>query len=130
MKTARKQIIAFSATIILSASACTTINTDSPPPADFPALVIHEHAVKFGEFWGHCYKYVGWGWRLMGALPSACAEVNFAQNRCDVWYPQDSITADVREHELEHCRGFDHPGDSTIRSAWLSWKASRGNAAQ
>lgn len=112
------------AALTIAAASCTTIDTSAPPPADFPQLAVHEHAVKFGEFWGHCYRYVGWGWRLIGALPSACAEVNFAENRCDVWYPQDSITPDVREHELEHCRGYDHPGSDSIRGAWLAWRGA------
>jgi hypothetical protein len=30
------------------------------------------------------------------------------------------------EHEQAHCRGYDHPGESTMRDAWARWKASGG----
>ena len=114
----------YKALLLASAlSACTTIDTHTPPPVDWPPVVIHEHAVKFGEFWDKCYPAVSWAWRLVGALPSACATVNFAQNRCDIWYPQDSITEDVREHEREHCRGYDHPGSESLHASWAAYKA-------
>ena len=53
----------------------------------------------------------------------ACAVPVFAKRRCLVLLPQyDEM---LIAHERLHCYGFDHIGDSTMRSLWESYKSKR-----
>jgi len=103
--------------------ACTVIDKDVPPPADWPALAIHVHKVKGGELIKECWPAESLFMQLNGALPSGCAWINFARNRCDVYLPS-YVDHDgyALNHELEHCHGYDHYGDSTMHDAWAAWK--------
>lgn len=77
--------------------------------ADWPDLEIHERVAT--EFPAIC--------------PSAaigCAVVNFAAHRCDVYLSSNS-SAWLRDHELQHCRGYDHP-PFALHSAHAAWVAA------
>ena len=108
----------------LLTSACTTIDQHKLPDQDFPTLRIIEHHVDGGKVIDACYKYVPLGWKLLGAVPEGCAEVDFEANTCTIWVRGDYPSKRVLEHERLHCKGYDHPGDDTINKAWLQYKES------
>lgn len=115
---------AAAAVLLIVLSGCSTIDRHTPPPAGWPDLTIYEHRVDGAVMHARCKPYVGF---LM--MPLACAEINFAARRCDVWLTPDS-SAFVREHELLHCAGYDHPGSTQLRDLWQLYSAGAvGTAA-
>lgn len=111
-------------------AGCSTIDQHTEPPADWPDLMPIEHRVSPGEVLTRCYRYVSWPLRLLGSVPFGCAELNFTDHTCTVWYPDDAAGEHVRRHELLHCAGYDHPGESTLRDAWRAYVAGQvGRAA-
>lgn len=113
------------ALLILALAGCTTIDAHRPPPPAWPRLEVFEHRVGAAEMLRRCYRYVSLPMKLMGSIPFACAEVNFAARRCDIWAVFDAEEG-VMEHEREHCAGRDHIGDSTLGDALLAWRAGGG----
>jgi hypothetical protein len=107
---------------VLALAGCATIDMHTAPPRDWPLLTVQEHRVSFGAVFARCYKYVPLGMKLLGSVPLACAEIDFVQQRCDVWMTQ-STDADIREHELLHCAGHDHAGDATLRDLWSVYRS-------
>jgi hypothetical protein len=84
----------------------------------WPVLAVHEHHVPHAEMRERCARYSGFG-----APPLACAEVNFSELRCDVWFSADfPPSTRVREHERMHCAGHDHENDDTLRAALAEWR--------
>ena len=84
-----------------------------PAIEDWPELAVHEHHVPRPRLLEHCKKYAAFG-----SPPVACAEVNFAARRCDIWLNADSPPAAyVLRHERLHCAGHDHEGETTLREA-------------
>ena len=63
--------------------------------------------------------------KLAGSIPFACAEVDLARRRCDIWAIADAEDG-VLEHEREHCAGRDHVGASTLADAMRAWRAGGG----
>lgn len=104
---------------LLLVVGCTIINQHKMPEPDFPALKVVLHEVDGGVVFNACYKYVPLWAKLLGAVPEGCAEVNFEDNTCTVWVRSDYPDKRVREHELLHCKGYDHPGDDAISGAWI-----------
>jgi len=93
-----------------------------PRIEDWPELAVHEHLVPHAELRDRCARYSGFG-----APPLACAEIDFAARRCDLWFSADfPPSAHVRRHERLHCAGHDHENDDTLRAALAEW---RGRAA-
>jgi hypothetical protein len=107
--------IAAAVTVLMG---CTTIDMQRTPPVDFPSLAVRIHAVDGGAVIRACYKYVALGWKLLGAIPEGCAEVDFEESTCTIYLRGDYPSKRVLDHELLHCRGYDHPGESSIRDAW------------
>lgn len=104
-------------------TGCAGMISSNPRPADWPFLAISVHRVPTLEVLKRCGKYLTPTGRLMGlGLVGGCAEVNFAAVRCDIWVPKEVEPA-VIEHEMSHCFGQDHPGDSTLRDAWLAYRS-------
>lgn len=102
-------------------TGCASMISSNPPPADWPKLAVSIHRVSLYEVAKRCGKYLTPSGRLLGlGLVGGCAEVNFAHVRCDIWVPHD-VDPGVLEHEMDHCFGKDHPGDTTLRNAWLAW---------
>ena len=94
--------------LALVTSACTVIGHERV--ADWPALEIVEHYVPEAQMRERCVKYVAFG-----MSPQACAEFNFARNRCDLWFSADfPPTRAMVDHERLHCRGYDHVGMGTM----------------
>lgn len=106
--------------ILLLCAGCTTIG-DTAPPADWPKLEVVVHRVDGIDVIAKCYKYVSLPMKLLGSIPLACSEFNFAANRCDVWVEHEERGA-ILEHELEHCRGYDHAGSHDVADIWQNYK--------
>jgi plasmid maintenance system antidote protein VapI/uncharacterized protein YceK len=120
----RRKVPAWLAALGFLLGGCSTIDTHNAPPRDWPELAIFEHRVDAATMHERCAKYVGF---LM--IPLACAEVNFVARRCDIWLTEHPWPA-VVEHERLHCRGYDHPGDSAMRDAWITYRdGATGSAA-
>lgn len=78
----------------------------------WPALEIFEHRVAHAVMRDRCGRYVG-----AFSSPEACAEFDFAAQRCDVWFSADFPPSQfVIEHEREHCLGFDHAGSTEMQA--------------
>jgi len=74
----------------------------------------------------HCVRYVGFG-----QSPAACAEFDFAQHRCDIWYSADFPPQPfIVEHERMHCRGYEHAGEHHLSEAWHRWQAAQESAVR
>lgn len=119
--------ISISGALLWLLTACATMISHEDPPRDWPSLKITIHYVGFFEVQRRCYKYLSIWAKLSGSLPMQCAEINFAENTCNIWRPSNDTDGD--EHEIEHCRGKDHPGDRTLRDAWANYKATKSFAA-
>jgi hypothetical protein len=89
-----------------------------PKIENWPYLAVHEHHVPHAEMRSRCARFSGFA-----APPLACAEIDFAARRCDIWFSADfPPSARVREHERLHCAGHDHEGDDTLRAALAEWR--------
>ena len=87
----------------------------------WPELAVHEHHVPHAEMRSRCARFSGFG-----APPLACAEINFAERRCDIWFSAERPPAEyVRRHERLHCAGHDHENEDTLRTALAEWRGNR-----
>ena len=92
-----------------------------PAIEDWPELAVHEHHVPRPRLLEHCKQYAAFG-----SPPVACAEVNFAARRCDIWLNADAPPAAyVLRHERLHCAGHDHEGETTLREALARYLAAK-----
>jgi hypothetical protein len=92
-----------------------------PAIEDWPELAVHEHYVPRPRLLERCKKYAAFG-----SPPLACAEVNFAALRCDIWLNAGSPPAAyVLRHERLHCAGHDHEGEATLREALARYRAAK-----
>ena len=89
------------------------------PPPDWPQLTERIVTVDAARLKVHCagIKYEA------GATPVDCAFANFGMKTCTVYVLADM--PDAIAHARGHCRGYDHPGESTMRDGWAKWKSSR-----
>ena len=112
--------------LILLLAGCSTIDTHTAPPRDWPNLRIVEHRVPHNVMRDRCAKYTAWG-----SYPEACAEVNFAAMRCDIWFSADfPPLPEWVEHERLHCSGHGHEGEeNTLAVAWTRYKQHAAGAA-
>lgn len=83
----------------------------------WPALTVVEHRVPHAEMRTRCGVYAP---ALVS--PEACATFNFAEARCDIILSSDFPDERAREHELAHCAGYDHPGESNMEAMLRSSK--------
>ena len=71
------------------------------------------------EMQARCARYVV----RYGASALACAEFNFSEGRCDIWYSRDlGPQAELIRHERLHCAGYDHPGDDAMARMLERWQ--------
>lgn len=109
--------------IVLSllAAGCTTIDYRSGVPADWPTLRVVEQFVPYDEVRAKCGN-PAWFWTIF-----ACMIPDFKAGTCNLYYPEgEPVYGWVRDHELEHCKGYDHPGDDELRELWRKYKAGGG----
>lgn len=70
-----------------------------------------------------CYAAVPFWMKLLGGVSTACAWVDLSKMQCHVYVHEQSDENDpLYVHELEHCEGKDHFGDSTLADHWENWK--------
>lgn len=108
--------------LLLPTSACASMVDTSRIPQDWPKLQVLIREVSDGEVLTRCFKYVSPLGKVLLSVPMACAEVSFLTKTCVIYITKDAAP-EVLEHEMDHCRGGDHPGESTLRDAWSLYKA-------
>jgi hypothetical protein len=87
--------------------------------AGWPQLRIYEHYVSHAEMQTRCARYVA----RYGAQALACAEFNFSEGRCDIWYSRElGATPELVRHERLHCVGYDHRGEDAMAKMLAGWK--------
>lgn len=108
------------AAIAIALQGCATIDTHERVNG-WPNLKMTEHYVPHHVMRDKCVRYAPFG-----MSPEACAEIDFANATCDIYYSADfPPLKSFIEHERLHCDGFSHPGDTTLADAWLAYKARR-----
>ncbi len=102
--------------LILALGACTLINEHKLPPKDWPNLEVTVYETGFSETQEKC------GWSVLGAVLVGpilgCAYINFDKMKCDIYLWVNSVL----DHELLHCKGYDHIGSSRLADYWEQWK--------
>lgn len=111
------------AAMVVALSGCATLIDEHTAPRDWPTLTVKDNVVSGFEVIGRCYKYQQTYMKLLGSIPFACAEINFAELTCNIYRAYDA-SPEILEHEQIHCRGGQHPGDTTLEDAWRAFKAS------
>lgn len=88
----------------------TIMDEHTPPPSDFPRMAIAFEELEDAEFVKWCPGHA-----------DACPRFNFQDRVCIVihraWFPDW-----MREHEMLHCRGYDHYGATSVRDTWEQYK--------
>ena len=90
---------------------CATIDMSRPPPADWPKLEVEIIKTTLDEAKRQC--------KGVKLIVFGCAKVFFDEGVCRIYLGTEDKS--VYEHELLHCKGYDHPGESTMRDAWAKW---------
>lgn len=124
-----KPKLAILAAACIALSACATIDVSDKPAPDFPHLrVIESWPVTHEVFLHDC------GARdpiPLVIVVKGCAVPDFAAGTCHIYYdPPKWITQGVefyawdwlRNHELAHCAGYDHPGETEMHDRWTAYK--------
>src|SRR5262245_29198624 len=98
--------------LLLLAAACSSIDTRTVPPSDWPALrvVVHKSGFMAKR-------------ECDGAL-GGCPVPDFCSKRCAVSL-QFGLPG-IETHERAHCAGYDHPGADTMRALWANYKQMGG----
>lgn len=96
----------------LASAACASIDPQSAP-RDWPELTIDVRKVSYLEVLKRCSKY--------SPAPIACAEIHFRTLTCVVWVTPEAPKW-VMAHEMGHCSGADHYGETTLRDSWLAYR--------
>lgn len=109
--------------IVVALAGCASIEEHTAPP-DWPKLTVRDNVVGGAEVLRRCYKYIPTWQKALGTFPMACAEINFVSRTCNIWRAHDA-TEDVIEHEKIHCRGGQHPGDTTLADAWNAYRGRK-----
>lgn len=119
--------VLLTALLIAALAGCATAIGHAPPPTDWPTLKIIEHRVPTAVMRERCLQYVPtWAKILSLGTVEACAEWHFVLNECHVWYSADYPPSQfIVAHELAHCEGRDHPGETTARDAWERFKGTK-----
>ena len=96
-------------------AACSTIDVTNKVEG-WPVLQTTVHVIDQKLVRDHCQKYVhGFD------IAFACAEWDFDANTCDIYLPIGHGEY-MKEHELAHCDGYDHPGSTYMREDLEKWK--------
>lgn len=104
------------AAAVLALAGCTVVNEHKLPPKDWPKLeiVIEEHG--FWKTQELCNRSVAEVALIGPAL--GCMWVNFNEMKCTIYLWLNSVL----EHELLHCKGYDHYLSSELADGWENWK--------
>jgi len=90
--------------LLLTLSGCAPLATQP----SWPSLPVSIHRIPDGEVYAKCARATPWWAHILffPVLPLGCAE-RTAEGTCIIWLGETSSDA-VLEHELQHCRGYDH----------------------
>lgn len=98
---------------------------DDRPVEGWPQLQIIEHYVSAPAMRERCSRYVAFG-----MLPEACSEFDLAARRCHIWFSDDPRPAAfIRNHERQHCEGYDHVGSDGMRRLLQAYQAREAATA-
>ena len=81
---------------------CSTIDFDRAPPADWPDLRVKTYPLE------NVSKYCSGG---LLQIAVACTILRFDLGECHIVLQIDAPNW-VLQHELAHCAGYDHPGET------------------
>ena len=116
MRTPRRQRSAASLVLVAGLSACTIVGHQRVE--GWPELKVVEHYVSHPEMRDRCVKYTAFG-----MSPEACAEFDFINRTCHIWYSADfPPTQWIIDHERLHCEGYDHIGSTSMRAMVARFK--------
>ena len=109
-------------TVVIAVLAAGCSFNSSRPVEDWPAMRIVEHKVPDAEMRERCGRAAGAGMRAI-----ACAQFNFRESRCDIWYGSLGLLRPiVVAHERGHCRGHDHVGSDGMARELKSYRETGG----
>ena len=100
----------------LALSACAGIDYSKAPPVGWPELDIVVIAQNLKEVQVTCRNDF-----LPKVQIRACAQANFSSGICRI-FTSNPDNIDLMEHEKAHCRGYDHPYESSIRDGFQSYQ--------
>ena len=103
---------------------CTTIDFGNLPAPDWPKLTVVEHYSTRES--GNLARQYCDAPLFISVL--ACMQPDFDNKLCNLYFPdwdRASVADWVYRHELEHCKGYDHPGDNELHDLWERWKERR-----
>ena len=101
-------------------AGCTMMDTHEKV-AGWPQMRIVRHDVPDREMFARCSKYTSWGF-----LPEACSEFYFDTGECHMWFSRDYPPQPwVVKHEVEHCEGYEHAGDTSLRDILARYNAQK-----
>lgn len=79
---------------------------------------IVKHELSFLDIQAKCWGYLPLGYKVLGGVAMACAEVNLDTRTCDIYHMQNPSRYNM-EHEINHCNGGDH--DGILQRYFDSW---------
>lgn len=93
---------------------------DAPVPG-WPGLQIETHYVARIAMRGICLP-VPAGTPIPETTINSCARPDFWRGVCDIYIDVDYITnAELYEHEMKRCRGYDHRDSDSLAEALRVW---------
>jgi hypothetical protein len=116
--------------LILLASGCATAYIDKTRFGGriegWPRLAVVEHHVSDREMVATCASTLP-----LGVEPAGCAWVDLERRICHLYLGEAvPMHATVRAHELNHCDGRDHIGETALHDLWLRWRARNAAIAR
>jgi hypothetical protein len=108
--------------MLVSCAVHNGIDYGRPPPADWPELKVVVFDMSRAEVEKRCPpKRPGW-------YTNGCAKVVWCAKTCEIYMSSMMTTGrnyfDVLEHERAHCRGYNHPGETSTSDRWERAKAT------
>ena len=103
------------ALLLFLCTGCTMIDMHTPPPHDWPEMKIVVNRVSFLEAQRQC------GGNIILYITPACAKIDMWTKTCTVYTSTDDENA--LEHEITHCKGYDHVGSTKLADWWAQWRA-------
>lgn len=94
---------------------------DEPVPG-WPKLHIQTHYVARIAMRGYCFP-VPAGTPIPDTSLDSCARPDFWREVCDIFIDVESLRhAELRVHEENRCRGYDHQDDDFLAEALRAWR--------
>lgn len=97
----------------------TSIDEHTLPPYDWPELTRRSHYVEMDIIRKHCRDTF---------MPTGCAVINLHAKTCDKYFPIGRSSEYVEWHEEMHCKGYDHPGGTTIARLMNEYRMTTAEA--